>query len=35
MSYGIEGVKIGSNDNILKIVKRPFVEEALFKGSAN
>jgi len=36
MSYGIEGSKTGSNDNILKIVKRPFVEEeAFFKGSVN
>jgi hypothetical protein len=27
MSYGIEGSRNGSNDNILKMVKRPFVEE--------
>jgi len=36
MSYGIEGSRIGSKDNILKMVKRPFLEEeAFFKGSAN
>jgi len=36
MSYGIEGSRIGSNENILKMVKRPFVEEeAFFKGTAN
>ena len=36
MSYGIEGFKSGSNDNILKVGKRPFVEEeAFFKGSSN
>jgi hypothetical protein len=35
-SYGIEGSRIGSNDSILKIVKRPFVEEeAFFKCTAN
>jgi len=35
-SYGIEGSRIGSNDNILKMVKRPLVEEeAFFKRPAN
>jgi len=36
MSYGIEGPRIGSKDNILKMVKRSFLEaEAFFKGSAS